>query len=151
MGEYFFEGVNIINSESKYLVIIDPEKVNLLFQNISPFNLKKDFKKINDIPDYKIAGEIRAILQGKVRGKAYTEISYQIYKGKKISISKVRLTDLKQQKGKRGGLRCIALVDDYTLRCIILHIYSKNIKEDITKKEENQLKKLLNKYISSYE
>jgi len=63
----------------------------------------------------------------------------------------VRLTDLKQQKGKSGGLRCIALVDDYTLRCIILHIYSKNIKEDITKKEENQLKKLLNKYISSYE
>ena len=138
MGEYFFEGVNIINSESKYLVIIDPKKVDLLFQNILPFNLKKDLKIINDIPDYKIADEIRAVLQGKVHGKAYTEISYQIYKGKKISISKVRLTDLKQQKGKSGGLRCIALVDDYTLRCIILHIYSKNIKEDITKKEENQ-------------
>ena len=133
------------------MVIIDPEKVDLLFQNILTFYLKKDLKKINDIPDYKIADEIRAVLQGKVRGKAYTEISYQIYKGKKISISKVRLTDLKQQKGKRGGLRCIALVDDYTLRCIILHIYSKNIKEDITKNEENQLKKLLNKYISSYE
>ena len=64
----------------------------------------------------------------------------------KVIITKTRLS-LNDNKSKKDQLRCISLIDELENRCIILHIYMKNKKENISLLEKKMCKNLLDEYI----
>ncbi len=141
--------MNIIKCSVEYKVKIDHGAIVNVFGNMSPFNLEKDLKCYDDVFLKLMSEEIGALLKKGPRGKTYVEISCRYFNNAKITYSKFRIADSENCKGKSGGLRCIAIVDNLNHWCIILHVFEKNKEENIDKKSENKVKKMLNKYTDS--
>ena len=130
----------------KYSIVCDAEIIDEQFHGLSPFNLKNDVKNINEAQLNHIAENIANELVYGPHGKT----NVVIYKSKvsfKVNYSKIRCEDNVKKKGKSGGFRCIVLVDNIIHYGIILHIYSHSETDDISKKEENCLKKLVEAYV----
>ena len=141
--------MNIIKCNWYYKVIIDPLAIDDVFGNISPFNLARDIKGYSNDLLRSLSQEIAALLKRGPRGKSYVEISAEFLNKKKISLSKFRIADKEKWQGKSGALRCIAIVDNLNRLCIVLHVYEKSKKENISRKSENQAKKMLKRYFES--
>lgn len=141
--------VNIIKCNWNYRVVIDPTAIDDVFGNISPFNLAQDLKGFRHNFVKSLSEEIAALIKIGPHGKSFVEISYEYLNKKKIAISKFRIADKEKCQGKSGALRCIAIVDNLNHICIVLHIYEKRKKENISKKSENRLKEMLKSYVDS--
>jgi hypothetical protein len=61
-------------------------------------------------------------------------------------LRKVRVADARRQKGKRGGARVIYLHIPEADQFLMLDIYSKHEKEDLTPSERKRLRNLVREY-----
>ncbi|MDE6504881.1 MAG: type II toxin-antitoxin system RelE/ParE family toxin [Clostridia bacterium] len=130
----------------KYSIVCDTEVIDEQFHDLSPFNLKNDVKNINENQLTDIAENIANELVYGPHGKTNV-VLYESKVNFKVNYSKIRCADRLKKKGKSDGFRCIVLVDNVIHYGFILHIYPKNETENITKKEENGLKILVETYV----
>lgn len=115
------------------------------------FNLRKDFKNLNIKSNDEmmrsriVMNSISEINMGYIR-KSNVILFEKRIENIKVIITKTRLS-LNDNKSKKDQLRCISLIDELENRCIILHIYMKNKKENISPLEKKMCKNLLDEYI----
>jgi hypothetical protein len=139
--------VIIYEGVSSYRIITNPDDIDRSFGTLSPFNIKNDFKRTGVDEKY-LAENIAALIKSGTCG-SYVELRIEYFKKKKITYSKMRLEDQDNNKGKSGGLRVIVLIDHLDHLGIPLHIFSKSEKDNISKKEINELNNLLDEYVYS--
>ena len=134
-------------NEIKYSVVSDFKEVQDLFSGLSPYNVIKDCKNLNiKENDYdQIASEIADELANGV-GRPTNQDLY-IAVNRKASYAKIRIVDIRTNKGKSSGYRCIVLNDKINHRGYLLHIYKHSAREEnIGNKEANKLKQLVDEY-----
>ncbi len=131
---------------ANYYVILDPEVNIEVFGSDTPFNLKKDIKNLQKETVERIVGEIGASLEQKLKVSVLYESRVN---NLTVSCIKMRIIDDNNNKGKSSGFRCIVIVDEIRKWCIVLHIFKKSDKLNISNDENNKLKKLFNKYVKS--
>ena len=129
-----------MSNEIKYKLIIDVEKVNTFFNNESPFNLKKDLKSISYFDEFKV----NLLEEG-----AYPDNPPQrcvlhkiVIDNKTIAIKKIRVDG---GFGKSSGFRCVVYYDEYhdeAVLVVLMHVFSKSEKSDLSIVEKNRIKKL---------
>lgn len=130
------------------VIYIDDSYQNLFTDN--PFNLKKDLKKLkikNDRDRLFIAAQIVCeVSKGYGRKQCINLYSCLLYNDPKIYLvlAKIYLININEHKTR---LRCILIVDEYNELCIVLHIYEKNNKADLTEIEKIKSKNILIEYL----
>ena len=134
-----------------FVVYYDPDGIDHLKQ-YSPFNLRKDIKEAGMSFD-----ELEEISK-HIGDELYYGIHrpptlVRLFENGKAACVKVKTVDVKRDSGKSNGYRCILLVDQVNFRAFLLHIYRHGHGEDknISKTENNQLKKLVEKYTKDLE
>jgi len=133
----------------KYSVYMKPEGLEEI-HNLSPFSLRKDLKELSDAVIYDIGEEIaNELLLGINRPP--NAILGHLSARKNAAWVKIKTMDIERDAGKSNGYRCIVLVDTVNHYAFLLHIYRHSHGEDlnISKKEKNQLKKLVEEYAGS--
>lgn len=127
----------------KYNIILIENDLAKLFPN-NPFNLKKDFKSIGirhkDIIIQELAEELRKGFNRKECSKLYYIKTNDVY----VVLAKIRIK--LDDKGKKTSLRCILIIDENNNLYLVLHIYEKKNKSNISKFELNSAKNLLDFY-----
>ena len=129
----------------KYDVILIEDKLKDLFPN-NPFNLKNDLKKIGIELKEKIIQEVVCQIVMGFNRKECVKLDYKIDNNNKIYIILAKIRIKLENERKKVSLRCITLVDKTNMLCIILHIYAKNKKEDLSTNELKLAKKILSYY-----
>lgn len=104
------------------------------------YNIKHDFKKygIEYIEEnkLKISQEIVSEIEKGIRGKSCVCLHCLVIdKERKLKLYLLKIRFSIDARNKRDAHRCIVLCDEQNRICIILHIYAKNKKENITKKK----------------
>lgn len=135
-------------NKSKYSFIRDPGKVDEFFGWDSIFNLKKDIKG-KKLDWEKIQEEI---LNWIINGPQPPQYSVHIQNslgGKNIEISKIRISDDENEKGKSAGLRLVVFIERRYNVILVMHLFSKKEKNDLTQKEKNKLSKWFKNYVES--
>jgi len=129
----------------EYDVIVDPNEVDNLFPGY--FNLKSDFKEMKISSDKKMLEKIALEISMIVNKGTNSNSNILIYEIEFLyTINKIKLEKNNTNKGKSGGCRAICLLDKNYELCFLLHIFSKNKKENLNDREKNNLKKCLNEY-----
>ncbi len=125
----------------KIKIYLDPEKVQSFFGTASPFNLKNELRGIEQKDQEYIISTIadQLVLPAKPPARCI------ITRNKNIYIIKIRCQNPGNNKGKSGGYRVVVLVDENLSIGIILSIINKSNSADLTMKEKNILKKLVQK------
>ena len=126
---------------NKYFkIILDHDKVNEIFGDLTPFNLKKEIKQLsNEEKKFIIkytADEL--CLPEKPPSRCILTRNNNLY------IIKIRCPKLTNNKGKSYGYRIIILVDEIRCIGIILSILDKSKSSDLSQYEKNKLKILIN-------
>jgi len=126
-------------------LIYTQEHLDDLFEDIAPFNMKRDLKFLtkNHISLDKVLQEIEAALNLKKYDAKY-EYS-ECEKGKYIVLVKTRIINPQNNRGEASGFRVIAIVNECEDVAYVLNLYSKdgsNRKDDITNEELQIAKKL---------
>lgn len=129
----------------KYDVILIEDKLKDLFPN-NPFSLKNDLKKIGIELKEKIIQEVVYQIVMGFNRKECVKLDYKIDNDKKIFIILAKIRIKLENERKKVSLRCISLVDKTNMLCIILHIYAKNKKEDLSSNELKLAKNILSYY-----
>lgn len=132
-----------------FSVYCDPKGMKELC-DLSPYNLKKDLKDIEE-------DELNSIMVNVANelccGPHRPPVSSMMYWGKerKAAYGKIRVVDIKNDSGKSGGYRCVVLVDMMNYRGFILHIYKHGKKrdDDIGRDERKKLSRLVDEYVES--
>lgn len=133
----------------EYSVSIDLRETQNQFGKFSPYNVLKDVKehKISRSMLEYIAEDIADELK-RGWGRSACEA---IYWGelRMANYSKIRVGDRERNTGGSNGYRCIVLVDKINNFAFILHIYrhGHGEAENISAKDKNKLKTLVDKYI----
>ncbi len=116
----------------------------------NPFNLKKDFKKIGiktKNEELKIAEAIVSELKHGFGRKDCVNLFCDIIDKKEnifIILAKIKLN--KKNNNIGNELRCIVLVDQQNELCLVLHLYAKKNKSDLTPIEKKEAKQMLLNY-----
>ena len=126
-----------------YEIIVDPEVVHDVFKDKLPFNLKNELKKIRRTYGIK-REEIEEFLGDESRFLKKDLITY--YHDKYVAIAKLRYANKSINKGKSGGLRLIFMIDYVHKYIILLSVYSKSDKDELSTEEQNKIKILAKKY-----
>ena len=129
----------------KYTVIIDPNVNDEVFGNDNPFNLKKDLKTCKSkykLQEVDLARYIADEIINDPNPPKHCKICEFNYSG----LRKLRMPDTKNKKGSSFGFRIIVLVDFINNYAILLHIYNKIDKKDLSGIEKNKIKELNKKY-----
>lgn len=126
-------------------LIYTQEHLDDLFEDISPFNMKRDLKFLskNHISLDKVLQEIEAALALKKYDAKYDYD--ECSDGKYIVLVKTRIINPQNNKGESSGFRVIAIVDECEKVAYVLNIYPKdgsNRKDDISGEELETAKKL---------
>ena len=113
----------------------------------SPFNLKKDLKEISKESIQSISEEIANELLKGINRPPTTVVRY-LAKLKNAAWVKIKTIDVKRDVGKSNGYRCVLLVDTFNKHAFLLHLYrhGHGEDEDIDRKSENKLKRLVDEY-----
>ena len=116
----------------------------------TPFNLKKDLKGMSDELIQEIAEEIANDLHHDI-DRPPNLVARFIGKGRKAAWVKIRIVDVQRDAGKSHGYRCIALVDMVHRHAFLLHLYrhSHGERDNISDRDENKLKALVEEYTES--
>lgn len=122
------------------IILIEDELENLFTNN--PFNLKKDFKSIDIRLKKEIIQEIAAQLIKGFNRKECSKLYYKQYNNLLIVLTKIRI----KLERKKTSIRSILIIDNYNHLCLILHLYEKKNKENLSKYELNSAKKMLDYY-----
>ena len=124
------------------IILIEDKLKNLLPGN--PFNLKNDFKNIDIKLKDLIIQEVVDQLHKGFNRKECSKLYYRKYENVFIILVKIRVR-LEDGK-KKTSLRCILIVDEFNELCLILHLYEKKNKENLTHMELKSAKKMLDYY-----
>ena len=129
-------------------LIIDDEDIKAIFNDLTPFNLQKSYKKIFG-NSYKqqlcfLEREVALSLINEAKIKKL-KISVD-YKKNDIFICKVRIKG-KYTKGISTDMRCIILIDEINRYGFLLEIYKKSNQTDISTSQLNKLKPLFLNYV----
>ena len=131
----------------KYSVIVDDCAVSDVFGSDLPFNLKKEIKRyIKD--NVLLLNRIEELIADEIINGVHPPKVAIITKYDKCEILKMRYTGL-NNAGSSYGFRLIVLVDHINHFGILLSIYHKKDKGDLSMNEKNMLKKLCVKYYLS--
>ena len=129
-----------------YSVIDDIDVVSQFFNGYPLFNLRQDLK--NCIYDKSVVhSELLSYIINGGRSPEYCSLISDILDGKKIEISKIRISDEYNNIGKSGGFRFIVFIERRIKVVTILHVYSKKNKKDLSSNELNKLKRWFKTYI----
>ena len=135
----------------KFSVYYDPSALEELSQ-YTPYNLKKDLKNIDEGTLADIAEEIaNEIYQGLDRPP--TAVALRWSKKRQTACAKIRVVDVNRDAGKSNGYRSIVLVDYVHHSAFLLHLYRHGHGENdnISKRDQNTLNKLVDMYAQSLE
>lgn len=135
----------------KYFVYCDPDALEELCSR-TPYNLKKDLKNIDETTLAKIAEDVANEVYYGIQ-RPPTIVSLRWSKKRQTACAKIRVVDVARDAGKSNGYRCIVLVD-FVNHCIfLLHVYrhGHGEEENIDKKSQNMLDKLVDEYADSLE
>lgn len=137
---------------STFRVYHDPDTINKHFSELSPFNLKQDLKGISKDTISNISEEIANELYNGIN-RPPNIIPLYWGKNRDAACAKIRAIDVARDAGKSHGYRCITLVDMVHKSAFLLHIYrhGHGENENISKRDKNALKRLVNKYVESLE
>ena len=125
----------------------DADDIDAAFVN-SPYKLKNDIKDLSDNELKKIANDIAdELMYGFQRPTCI--LKYKNGKKCFVGYAKIRCNNLKHQKGKSNGFRCIVLVDSHNFIAYLLHVYTHSDKDNISKTEQNKLRLLVDEYVDS--
>ena len=120
------------------------------FFNSNPFNIKRDLKnngiKLEEEKEQIVKGIAAQILLGYGRKQCIELFSCKVKQNKSLKIVMAKIKTELDYKGNNKTLRSICLIDEVKNYCIILHIYSKNNKEDLSQSEKNMTKKMFKQY-----
>lgn len=130
----------------EFSVVNDADIIGSEFQGTS-FSLKKDLKDITQDELNELSLEIADELTNSPRPPASVIIS-KSNKHNEISCMKMRIRDAKRGNGKSKGYRIYLIVDKINYYAYVLHIYrhEHGEKADISQKDKNILRVLLNEY-----
>lgn len=135
-------------------IIYDEDEIDHLFMQCfgthSQKSLKKDYKKCFD---KKIEKE-----KTRIARDLFIEVNKPLSKfdklkgikpQDKILVVKIRIADIESRKGKQGGFRCIVLIDLTQNYALLLHIYHKKNKTDLTNSDIKDFAQFHRIYIDS--
>ena len=134
-----------------FRVYYDSDALEELYR-LTPYNLKKDLKGIDEETLTKIAEElVNEIKQGIDRPPTATSLHWG--RKRKVACAKIRTIDVAREAGKSHGYRCIVLVDKVRRSAFLLHLYrhGHGEKDNISQDAQNKLKKLVDEYTVSLE
>lgn len=122
----------------KHQIIYDQDLLEEIFEDISPFNMNKDFRRLKKLDlDLYLLQELEALIHMK-KFDVVLKNSKTSKEGCFIRLVKIRIKNPLNHKGKSSGFRVICIVDDYNSITYLLHVYQKdgaNKKSNITKEE----------------
>ena len=133
----------------KISVYHDPTELEELYSR-TPYNLKKDLKDIDRETINQIAEEIANEIKKGI-DRPPTSVALRWGLKRKVACAKIRTVDVARDSGKSGGYRCIVLVDYVNKSAFLLHLYrhGHGEKDNIDKKSQNMLNKLVDEYTTS--
>lgn len=122
-----------------------------LFDDISPFNMKKDIKFLNKqhIDIDKILQDIEATLYTRNYDVIYERVKCNEDKKETILV-KVRIKNPQNNRGESSGFRIVAIVNECEDFAIVINIFPKTgseRKDDLTQDEESKAKDLYKEVI----
>lgn len=140
---------------SNYSIITDANIIDGLYRQIYndpiPLSLERDykrsFKKQKERERHRITRDLALEMDkplnsfDKLKGISSQEL---------VMMVKIRLLDPDDKKGKRGGYRCILLIDSISKDVLLLHVYKKSEKDDISIDEKKILKTFHESYLLSH-
>ncbi len=132
-------------------LIYEQQDLIELFDDISPFNMKKDIKFLNKqhIDLDKILQDIEATLYTKNYDVVYERIKCDS-KTKETVLVKVRIKNPQNNRGESSGFRVLAIVNECEDYAIVINLFPKTgseRKDDLTEKEEVKAKELYKEVI----
>lgn len=136
---------------NRFSVYYDPAALEELCRR-TPYNLKKDLKDIDDLTITSIAEELANEIYSGIQ-RPPTAVSLHWGKKRQAACAKIRVVDVARDAGKANGYRCIVLVDYVNHCAFLLHLYRHGHGEmdNIDKKAQNMLDKLVDEYEASLE
>jgi mRNA-degrading endonuclease RelE of RelBE toxin-antitoxin system len=134
-------------------IIHDEEAIDHLFKQCfgvhSQRSLKKDYKKCFDkkidkmkqlvVRDLSIEFEKPLSSFDKLKG---------IKPQDQVMVVKIRIADADSNKGKQSGFRCIVLIDSKRDHALLLHIYHKKYKKNLSSDDIQDFAKFHRSYLS---
>jgi hypothetical protein len=107
---------------------------------------------IREMPDFTKDADL--LLSKEELDDLRTELAFAPLSGSVIpgtsGIRKIRFGVQKKNKGKRGGARVIYYYHDATIPLVLLALYAKGEKLDLTTSEKKELKQLVGEYLALY-
>ena len=131
----------------KYSIIVDEFAVSDVFGFDLPFNLKKEVKRYIK-SNILLLSEVEETIADEIINGIHPPKVAMITKVNECEILKIRYSGF-NNRGSSYGFRFIVLVDHINCYGILLSIYHKKDKKDLSMDEKNDLKKLCIKYYLS--
>ena len=131
--------------------IVDPNKIEEIFSSFehkNPFSLKSQYKEYRkyigkNISDEEFINYLAIEIQVAYKNVKSGDYIYHNGNNYKVAILKFRANDIKSNKGKSGGWRVVALVDEinsfFYLLCLYKHSKGKDNLDNIEKQKVCQL------------
>lgn len=135
--------------QESYTVITDIDAIDQAFGEESPFRLKSDAKNHNLTQDMLniIGVDLADEMKGGFEQKTCKALHWT--PNRKGNYAKIRAINSKQNFGKSKGYRCIVLCDVIKKEGYLLHIFDHEDKDNLSKKEQKVLSKLVDEYIKA--
>ena len=135
-------------------IIYDEEKIDSLFVGCfgthSRRSLQNDYKRCFEKKIEKLKVRIARDLSIEVNKPLS---SFDKLRGIKpqdeVLVVKLRIADSESNKGKQGGYRCIVLIDLNNHQALLLHIYHKKFKTNLSSADIKDFAKFHRVYIAS--
>lgn len=126
-----------MNAIGNFKFIIPDKGKSKEFLNKHSFDITRDLKKckLNE-------KELRDLIIEDAVDDSTNLKGNLLFGSHEIGIRKIRLSK-GNNKGKRSGYRLIALVAMVNSSAILIHLYDKKNKHDVSKNEKEELKKVL--------
>ncbi len=117
----------------------------------SPFNIIRDYENIFGKNHINFKPNIRRDIMTDLEKPQNSHIKLQGIEIQQIdvSITKIRAKNPRTKASKRDGIRCIVLLDWIRNEAMLIHMYDKKKKHDLTKTEVKYLSQLHKLYVQS--
>ena len=99
----------------------EQEDLDVIFDNISPFNMTNDIKRLNK---ERILKQVLIELEDTILQKQYIILQEKKFDNRFVRLVKVKISNPNNNRGKRSGLRCICKVDGLNNVSYFLTIYA---------------------------
>jgi len=127
-------------------IIVDFDTIEQAIGKLSPFNLRRDCKSVSSKELKEICEELSDTIYKGNKPPTCTCLHRSRNNGRNICALKIRVSDPKSKKGKSGGYRCVILMDEEKQTGILLTLFRKVDRQDLTQIEKKNVCKLVEIY-----